>query len=252
MEVHHHSHPSTSSGTRKKWTHYFWEFFMLFLAVFCGFLAEYQLEHKIEMDRAKQYVASFIEDLEADSTMLHEAINVQLPWGISDADSLIKLLNAKDPRPFAAEIYFLSEQVRRRFFHTFQDRTIVQLRNAGGLRLITNQKVKNSINLYYERVDILKYFDDQIEGNFKEMKMLWPKVFSTAELQKIYDPENDNLVRPKEIFRLRSTDPDVMNQLAFYFYRYRSQESQYRKRARTLYLQIPKLIALIKKEYNLK
>lgn len=32
----------------KKWTHYFWEFLMLFLAVFCGFLAEYQLEHKIE------------------------------------------------------------------------------------------------------------------------------------------------------------------------------------------------------------
>ena len=34
MEVHHHSHPSTSSGHRKKWTHYFWEFLMLFLAVF--------------------------------------------------------------------------------------------------------------------------------------------------------------------------------------------------------------------------
>ena len=38
MEVHHHSHTS-----RKKWMHYFWEFLMLFLAVFCGFLAEYQL-----------------------------------------------------------------------------------------------------------------------------------------------------------------------------------------------------------------
>ena len=41
MEVHHHTHTP-----RKKWTHYFWEFLMLFLAVFCGFLAEYQLEHK--------------------------------------------------------------------------------------------------------------------------------------------------------------------------------------------------------------
>ena len=27
---------------------------MLFLAVFCGFFAEYQLEHKIEKDRAKE------------------------------------------------------------------------------------------------------------------------------------------------------------------------------------------------------
>jgi hypothetical protein len=35
MEVHAHSHTA-----RKKWTHYFWEFLMLFLAVFCGFMAE--------------------------------------------------------------------------------------------------------------------------------------------------------------------------------------------------------------------
>ena len=31
MEVHAHTHTA-----RKKWTHYFWEFIMLFLAVFCG------------------------------------------------------------------------------------------------------------------------------------------------------------------------------------------------------------------------
>jgi hypothetical protein len=30
---------------------------MLFLAVFCGFLAEYQLEHKIEKERGRQYLA---------------------------------------------------------------------------------------------------------------------------------------------------------------------------------------------------
>jgi len=35
MEVHSHAHTD-----RKKWTHYLWEFLMLFLAVFCGFLAE--------------------------------------------------------------------------------------------------------------------------------------------------------------------------------------------------------------------
>jgi len=38
MEVHAHTHIPTSR--EKKWTHYFWEFLMLFLAVFCGFLAE--------------------------------------------------------------------------------------------------------------------------------------------------------------------------------------------------------------------
>jgi len=44
MEVHHHGHVHE----KKKWKEYLFQFLMLFLAVFCGFLAEYQLEHKIE------------------------------------------------------------------------------------------------------------------------------------------------------------------------------------------------------------
>jgi hypothetical protein len=47
MEVHAHTHTA-----RKKWTHYFWEFLMLFLAVFCGFLAENYREHYVEHQRA--------------------------------------------------------------------------------------------------------------------------------------------------------------------------------------------------------
>jgi hypothetical protein len=70
MEVHHHSHTS-----RKRWTHYFWEFIMLFLAVFCGFLAEYQLEHKIEKDRAKELAVSFYNELKADSATIQKVMS---------------------------------------------------------------------------------------------------------------------------------------------------------------------------------
>ena len=61
MEVHAHSHTP-----RKKWTHYFWEFFMLFLAVTLGFFVENQREHYIEKQRAKQFAASLTEDLKND------------------------------------------------------------------------------------------------------------------------------------------------------------------------------------------
>ncbi len=60
MEVHHHSHTPDSHRERKKWTHYFWEFLMLFLAVFCGFLAENQREHMVEHKREKQYMQSML------------------------------------------------------------------------------------------------------------------------------------------------------------------------------------------------
>jgi hypothetical protein len=69
MEVHHHSHSS-----RKKWTHYFWEFLVLFFAVFCGFLAEYQLEHKFESDREKVLAKVFYEDIKKDTAALISGI----------------------------------------------------------------------------------------------------------------------------------------------------------------------------------
>ena len=46
MEVHNHGHVHE----QKKWKEYVFQFFMLFPAVFCEYLAEYQLEHKIEMN----------------------------------------------------------------------------------------------------------------------------------------------------------------------------------------------------------
>ena len=73
MEVHAHSHTE-----RKKWYHYFWEFLMLFLAVFCGFLAENQREHYVEHQREKQYISSYLEDLKADIHQLDSLIAARL------------------------------------------------------------------------------------------------------------------------------------------------------------------------------
>ena len=76
MEVHAHTHTA-----RKKWTHYLWEFLMLFLAVFCGFLAENQREHMIENQREKQYINSFIEDLKADTAFITKYVKAKIEKG---------------------------------------------------------------------------------------------------------------------------------------------------------------------------
>src|SRR6186713_1758493 len=98
MEVHHHAHTS-----RKKWTHYFWEFLMLFLAVFCGFLAEYQLEHKIESDRGKQYVLSMYEDLKMDTIALNSIITNRNKRN-EMLDSLFYLID--NPGDHLSDLYF--------------------------------------------------------------------------------------------------------------------------------------------------
>ena len=69
MEVHAHTHTP-----RKKWLHYFWEFFMLFLAVTAGFFVENVREHKIEKDRERQFMKSLLQDLAMDSVFLSENV----------------------------------------------------------------------------------------------------------------------------------------------------------------------------------
>ena len=48
---------------------------MLFLAVFCGFLAEWQLEHVIENQREKEYIHSIVEDIEEDIAQSDAILN---------------------------------------------------------------------------------------------------------------------------------------------------------------------------------
>ncbi|MDZ4809323.1 MAG: hypothetical protein SGI96_13795, partial [Bacteroidota bacterium] len=86
MEVHAHTHTP-----RKKWTHYFWEFLMLFLAVFCGFMAENQREHMIEHKREKQFVTSLINDLRLDMAWLDTVAN-SASTKIQNIDSVLLVL----------------------------------------------------------------------------------------------------------------------------------------------------------------
>jgi hypothetical protein len=71
MEVHHHS-----QTPRKKWTHYFWEFLMLFLAVFAGFLAENQREHIVEHQRERKFANRLLSDLRQDSLFFETRIQL--------------------------------------------------------------------------------------------------------------------------------------------------------------------------------
>ena len=53
-----------NSLKKKNWKSYFKEFFMLFLAVFCGFLAENYRESLSVQKIEKEYMLSLIEDSE--------------------------------------------------------------------------------------------------------------------------------------------------------------------------------------------
>ena len=149
MEVHAHTHTE-----RKKFTHYFWEFLMLFLAVFCGFLAEYQLEHIIEKQKARQYISSFLQDLEIDNSQFDQLIPAFIEKD-QLLDTLLQKIRGVNPSTGANGIYKYYRQPFTYPDFIYTDRTIQQLKNSGGMRLIADKGTSDSITGYDASIRLL-------------------------------------------------------------------------------------------------
>ncbi len=143
MEVHAHSHTA-----RKKWTHYFWEFFMLFLAVFCGFLAENLREHSIEHKREKQYAHTLYEDIKADTAALTGAM-AENEYVTNKVDTFRVMVQTQDLSYFSTGTwYYFGRFGTRMLSLAFQDATMEQLKSSGGLRYFKKLSVVNAIGRY--------------------------------------------------------------------------------------------------------
>src|SRR5688500_6239775 len=174
MEVHAHTHTP-----RKKWAHYFWEFLMLFLAVFCGFLAEYQLEHKIEKDREEQFMQTMAEDLKTDSAQLNRLIR-RRKSRIRELDTLFNIIANDEYLKDGKKVYELYELPYWDIYRFFpSDRTMQQLKNGGNLRLIHKRNVSNAL---------IKY--DVWVRNRKEYESLQAELATqiNQHLEKLLDP----------------------------------------------------------------
>jgi len=146
MEVHHHAHPEVS-GHRKKWTHYFWEFLMLFLAVIAGFYAENIREHAVEHRRGKEYLKSFLTDLKTDTANYKELLETydkKVKVLSHNYDCYLIIKNGGDFNPCLSEILAQSFGFPDLIP---EDRTLQQLKNSGALRLIPKQDA-DSITIY--------------------------------------------------------------------------------------------------------
>lgn len=210
MEVHHHSHTA-----RKKWTHYFWEFLMLFLAVFCGFLAEYQLEHKIEKDREKQFIASLISDLKDDTLGITVQLN-NIEKGIHLFDSLSILLESPQAaRQHTETIYYTARLGVRLSPLANNSRTIDQLKNSGGFRLIRSQETSGRIMRYYSGYPELRMLENIFDKENAAFKMAASKIMHQAVYRKQIMPDN-SVARINGNLTLLTYDAVQLNQLGFY------------------------------------
>ena len=265
MEVHHHSHTA-----RKKWTHYFWEFLMLFLAVFCGFLAEYQLEHKIEKDREKKFMRSMIEDLKADTSAI-STLNQRRKERLRMYDSLNTAIVEKKYPDNGSSVYYWGRNISRRVFFFSSDGTMQQLKNSGGLRLISDHSISEKIIAYdvlYRRTIIQQELEEML---LNEYRLLARRVFDAAVFNQMTRPTiiggsvDDSLLKDSSFAllspllekpggnpQLKGNSETLLNELANQLSYWAAGSARLLEHLEQMKGMAADLIEVIKKKYRLK
>ena len=248
MEVHQHTHTP-----RKKWTHYFWEFLMLFLAVTLGFFVENQREHYIEHQREKQFIKSLFNDIISDTANIAKIINARTVKE-QMLDSISNMMNSPRPASFINQIYPYAVLIGRTLPYRFvpNDGTMQQLKNSGALRLIRNRAVVDSIAKYDISVrNVIGQYAVE-ENQIEHYRSAAAKIFDALFFGRMLD-ENAAVVRSPP--GNTSFQPYTSRELSEWNYRVyglNGINKANRRDLRLLLKQATELLELLKKKYHLE
>lgn len=238
-----------NSLKKKNWKSYLKEFFMLFLAVFCGFLAENYRESLSVQKIEKEYILSLIEDLKTDTTNLSGYISFRKEKSLL-MDSLAGMILSEERNLMGNQIYFLARQVFNDQPFFYSDGTIQQLKNAGNLRLLRKRNVVNELLKYEKKVKVLEEWDENDNRTKSTFREMGGKVFHSFEMNKTMD-SNMKFVMPTANPQLITDDFGVINEIAFQIHYLSKMTKGNSLRAESLKSDAVRLLELIHSEYKL-
>lgn len=190
---------------------------MLFLAVFCGFLAEYQLEHKIEKERGKQLVRSFYDDLHTNLSTFEKIIGIN-KRKIEAFDNIFFCYDSISLKIKNTSCLFNMIKESQSFANvTFADGTLGQLKNAGGFRLI-NKEDRDSIIAYDRLIDNYLNWESTSFQNTQNNLRDAVDLFVHFQISKVLF--SDTLAIP-DIPVLFNADPNTLNRMFNVLVRYK-------------------------------
>ena len=227
---------------------------MLFLAVFCGFLAEYKLEHVIEHQREKVYIKSMVEDLKKDTANFSLVINDFL---VNESYLEIVLHGFEEGRKnysenWANQFIYTGRMGFADFIYT--DRTLQQLKNSGSLRLIRSNNASSGIIEYDAVIKDLNGELSVLSKSQEEYMEVVDKVWSFRKMfkdQGVIKWQRDPVLPVLRNY-WTTNDPSgfeyLFNKASYYYYSY----SRLRKQLIAGRKKAVDLITLLNTEYHLK
>lgn len=236
MEVHHHAHNPAEPHHKKNWKSYFWEFLMLFLAVFCGFLAEIYHTHIVNKDIEKRNIKSYINNIENDRIRLIESIHF-CEEKIKLTDSLVNLKGEFSDSIFEKKYFYYALKLIYTDFYYPDESTFLQMQSSNTLRLVDKPNVIDSILSYHQN----------------NIKLINQKHF----VEKYFDLAFDNLAQIADFRNISNLNLNKNYQQLQNYLNYKVAENSSTRNYLENFLKpqlrsASKLIPFLKKEYGIK
>ncbi len=243
------SHQVHSHVKEKHFKHYLFEFFMLFFAVFAGFLAENIREHIVENNREKTYIQSMISDLKDDIKRV-DSLTTSRRLKNEMIDSILLILDMPDPDLYGNQLYYFARWMPRPLKLINSDGTMQQLKN-GNLRLIKNRRAVDAIMEYdqlvrFENIAVEAREETLIQQFFPSLK----KVFNARVFEKMVN--GMRISRPVGNPKLLHGDTESLNELYSHVHFLKNVNSysiQFNERRRKFAQHV---LDVLHQEYNLK
>jgi hypothetical protein len=237
--------PIQNQGKKPK--DYFFDFFMLFLAVTLGFFVNNLSENLSDRQREKQYMASLITDLKMDTADIRE-IHLSIESRLKGIDSLMHILENKDQKNFINNLYYYSfKYLNSAAFHTGSDRTISQLKSAGELRLIQKKGESDNIVQYYSSSENVKYNTEYCLKEFYKILDSEEEIFDFGVLRKY----NTASLLSLEDLKLLIDDPLRINHFYNQILMYTSALMNYNSLITDLKKEAESLISFTRESYKI-
>jgi hypothetical protein len=247
-----------TSAPKRNFISYFKEFLMLFLAVFCGFMAENYRDNQSEIAFAKEYAKSLIKDLENDTLMINGIIG-QKNVILKSMDSISEIVHhGISGNMVRGSFYYNVQMVSFSPTTTWNDATLIQITQSGNLRYFKNAELVNKISAYYSRQGYISGLIDAdkikrnttLEIKSRILNNYHNKSFSSL-LPSRANETADSLMHL--MMPLQNSDKDLLNEFVnslenrkFYFTLVLSETYPMIKS------QAHELIFLLKEEYNIE
>lgn len=252
MEVHSHTH-----SPRKKWSHYFWEFLMLFLAVSLGFVVENLRENYIESHRAEEYSISLVNDLQNDTLTINRVQNNLIQFHLK-LDTLIVLLKTPNLKSVP------SKKLNELNLFAYADPTMspntlttTEMKNSGSVRYFRSDSLKFLFTIHDQKwTDIINVHD----GNkyiTQQIRLTMAKLFDirAMNVSNFFDSSQTkifNIQLPNDTLPLLSYDNELINQYANYCILKQKNWENYYARLTGVKRTTVRLLKELKKEYHLE